>query len=449
MVSGGQGFRSLRARLISGGVWTFSGRVLTVVSGFAVNALIARMVSAEEVGAYFLLISVISVGVLIASLGLQVAVVRLVAQAMATQMSGVARATVIVVLRTGAVSAVIGSLVIGLSGDIIAYHVFNAPQMVGVIWFAAALMLVRVPLGLLAESFRGFHAFGMAALFSNNTITNVLMVILLAATMFIGMDSDLEKVLIISVISAVVSVLLAAVSMRKRLQGLNDTEYVPMKSVLDAGLPLMLSGVAVFVLTQADIWIIGMFTSTQEVAVYGAAIRMSQLIFMPLLIGNTMLAPFIAELYTQGKLEKLESIIRSASTVSAVFALFMLVVFVAAGDSILALAFGEHYRSAYHLLVIISAGQCLNVWCGAGFVTLINTGNQKLVMYISFAFGGLMIAGSLMMVGPLGVSGVALMMAFVVGSQAIFTMYVVKRKVGLWTHAGIQYFSLIASRITR
>ena len=209
----------------------------------------------------------------------------------------------------------------------------------------------------------------------------------------------------------------------------------------------MMSSVAIFVLTQADLWIIGMFASAEDVAVYGAAIRLSQLTYMPLLIGNTMLAPFIAEMHTQGKTDTLERVIRSASTVSVLFAGFMLAIFTVMGDSLLALAFDEYYRSAHLLLIIISLGQCLNVWCGPGMVALINTGHQKLVMNISFGFGSLMILGSLLAVKPYGVTGVALMMGLVTAAQAIFTLFMVKKRTGIWTHAGVKYIAFILSKI--
>lgn len=412
-----------------------------------VNALIARMITAEEMGAYFLLFSVISVGVLMASLGMQVATVRLVAQAMAKGLPGIARATVVMVLRIGIASAVLITVAIGVGGDVFAYHVFNVPEIADVKWFAAVFTFNLVLLNLMAESFRGFHAFGLAAIFSNNTITNVSMVVLLTASMFIYADADLKLVLTNSVISSVLGVALAAFVMRRRLAALGDATQVTVKSVLNVSLPLMMSGVTLFVLTQADLWIIGMFASSQDVAVYGAAIRMSQLIFMPLLIGNTMLAPFIAELYTQGESAKLENVIRSVSTISVAFALVMLTIFVVAGDSILALAFGEYYRNAHLLLVIISAGQCVNVWCGPNVVTLINTGHQKSVMYVSLTFGALIVVGSVMVVESLGARGVASIMGVVVAAQAVYTLCLVKRKTGMRTYAGLQYVSFLWKKI--
>lgn len=437
------GRQSLRARLVSGGAWTFLGRLLTVAAGFAVNALIARIVSADELGAYFLLVSVISLGCLVASCGMQIAVVRLVAQAMAKELPGVAKGTVRIVLRVGLVNAAAVALAVGLSGEVIATQIFNAPPMTDVSWYAAAIIVAVVPLNLFGESFRGFHAFGMAALFTNNTITNVILLFLLVALATIYGRGSLATVLTASVMASVVGLSLAAWFMMRRLAGVRDVASVSARSVLAVSFPLMISGVALFVMTQADLWIIGMFASGQDVALYGAAIRMSQLTYIPLLIGNTMLAPFIAEMYTKGDSKTLEKIIRSASTLSAAFALTVVGIFVLAGESILALAFGEFYRSSYLLLIIISIGQAANVWCGPGMITLINTGHQKYVMYISIAFGALMIVASLLSVDRFGAQGVAVVMSVSVVAQAIFTLFVVRRKTDMWTHAGMRYISFI------
>lgn len=432
----------LLQRLLSGGIWTVLGRVVTVAAGFVVNALIARMIPVGEVGAYFLLVSVVTVGSIIASLGLQVAVVRLVAQAVANQLRGVARATIVAVLRIGTISSIVVAVIIGLGGDIIASHIFNAPIITQVAWDAAVWMVTIVILNLLAESFRGFHDFRLATIFSNNTCTNVLMMIALGVTVAFHKKTDLQFILVLAISSGVLSILIAASAMRKRLKKLDRSDNFRALSVLQVGLPLMISSVAIFLLTQADLWIIGISASAEDVAMYGATTRLGQLVYMPLLISNTLLPPFISEMYSQRKIKQLENVMRVASTLSAFSAAIVLLVVFFAGETILTLAYGEYYRKAHLLLVLICVGQFVNVWSGSGMITLINTGHQKAVMNISFIFGGLIVIGALVVVKQYGITGVALVTGLVTAAQALFVLFWVKKKTDIWTHASPRYLSL-------
>ena len=420
--------------------------MLTIASGFLVNALITRMISAEEVGAYFLLLSMVSAGSIVALLGMQVAVVRLVAEAMAEQLRGVARATVSMVMRIGTSSALVVAVVMGLGGNLIALHVFNSPTLAQVTWYAAAWTFALAILSLLAESFRGFHDFRAATIFGNNSINNILMLVFLLIATLALKKSSLQLILVLSISSCAIGGVVAAISMRRKFSTLGKSQPIYPLPILKIGLPLMASSMAIFLLTQADLWIIGMYTSTEDVAIYGAAIRLGQLVYVLLLISNTMLPPFISEMHSQGKHKQLETLIRLTSTFSALLAGIVLLVFLFAGGDVLSLVYGEYYRKAHFLLVIIGLGQFVNVWTGSGMITLMYTGHQNAVLKISFLFGSLVVIGSIIVVKPFGVLGVASVVCLVFGAQALFVLIFVRRKVGIWTHAGPKYLPLIIEK---
>ena len=151
-------------------------------------------------------------------------------------------------------------------------------------------------------------------------------------------------------------------------------------------------------------------------------------------------------MHSQGKHKQLETLIRLTSTFSALVAGIVLLVFVFAGGDVLSMVYGEYYRKAYFLLVIIGLGQFVNVWTGSGMITLMYTGHQNAVLKISFLFGSLVVIGSIIVVKPFGVLGVASVVCLVFGAQALFVLIFVRRKVGIWTHAGPKYLPLIIEK---
>lgn len=243
------------------------------------------------------------------------------------------------------------------------------------------------------------------------------------------------------------SLLVAGWILRGKLTELGPPMKVGVRSVLDIGLPLMASGLAIYLLTQADLWIAGMFTPGSDVALYGASVRLGALLYMPLLISNTLLPPFIAEMYSQGKVDKLQHVVRLSSSLSTVFASIILIAFVFFGKAILGMAYGDYYRQAYVLLILIGTGQFINVWSGSGVIVLVNTGHAKSVMSITFTSGLLILSGSLLLVGTFGITGIVVATNIVIAGQALFTLFWVRGKTGLWTHAGFRYIWIALSKV--
>jgi hypothetical protein len=78
----------LRRRLLSGSAWASGGRIGGAMLGIVTNGLLARLLSPQELGAYFLALSIVSLGAVLGSMGLPKTVVRLVAENMGLDRSG-------------------------------------------------------------------------------------------------------------------------------------------------------------------------------------------------------------------------------------------------------------------------------------------------------------------------------------------------------------------------
>ena len=82
---------AIRRRLLRGSVTVFFGMAAGTVLTLVFNALLARMLGHGTLGAYFLVFSMVTLGTTVAQLGLDRAVIRLVAAARATGNTGRAR----------------------------------------------------------------------------------------------------------------------------------------------------------------------------------------------------------------------------------------------------------------------------------------------------------------------------------------------------------------------
>src|SRR5919107_4344197 len=109
----------LRHRLLSGSAWASARRIGGAMFGIVTTGLLARMLSEQELGAYFLALTIVSLGAVVGSLGLPKTVVGLVAENMGVGRPERARRVIRTVLGLGVFGTLCVSLVYLLVGDFV------------------------------------------------------------------------------------------------------------------------------------------------------------------------------------------------------------------------------------------------------------------------------------------------------------------------------------------
>lgn len=431
---------SVGQRLLSGGAWALAGKVATVLAALIVNGLLARLISPREMGAYFLTLSLVTVSARVAQLGLNRAVVRLVAEAMGSGFPGRARAAIWLVSRLGLLGAVLvgGILALGL-GKWVAVHIFASSFMASVTGLAAFWTMALALQSLLAETFRGFHDIRLATLFGG-LFTAASSCLLFGGVYAFRGQGTLGEVMSLVVATMWAGTLLAGLIMYRRVILLEEAEtHVHTREVFSIAWPLWVTGLTFLLITQMDMWVLGAFRSQDEVAVYGAATRLVQLVAMPLLIVNAVVPPLVAEMYAKGKRKELERALRTVATLCAAPAVLTLLVFVFGGHQILGWVYGPFYGSGAMVLAVLCLGQTANVWAGSCGVVLMMTGHQTTMMAIAMGCGLLAFSGSLLVVRELGSLGVASVTATSMILQNALMLGFAKKRCDIWTHAGISH----------
>jgi O-antigen/teichoic acid export membrane protein len=442
---------TLRRRLLSGSTWALGGKIGAATIGIVTNGVLARLLTKQEFGVYFLAFSIISLGAVIGSLGLPKTVLRFVAENMTLGQPGRARRAIYTALGLG----VLGALCISLAylfivGDLVSRYLFHSSALVAIIGLTAGWMAISTMQEIMAETFRGFHDIRMATLFGGlatggKSAGLIMRIMLLACLALLGLMSgwhtDLRTVMLASIGSGAASSLLAALFLHKRISSLGtqgmDNPISAGDELRDAFPILIISLTSFILLSAADLWILGIFRSDADVAVYGAAARLVALIAMPLLLTNLVLPPIIAEMYAQGRTAELEGTLRSFSTLSGVPSLLVLIVFMLLGGPILGVVYGSGYQSAAMVLVLLSAGKLAAVWAGSCGAVLQFTGHQGSMLRVNLLTSPLFIIGALLVVRDYGPIGIASMTAAITVLQNAALVLVAKRKTGIWTHVSL------------
>jgi O-antigen/teichoic acid export membrane protein len=454
----------LRRRLLSGGAWAFGGKILVALAGLISSALLARLLTPQALGTYFLAYSILNVGTSLGALGLTGTVVRLVAQGMGLNLFGRVRRVISVVLGVGTLGALGVGLAYLLFGDDLAEAVFNAPALAAITGLLAGWLMVSTLQSLLGEIFRGFHDIRLYSILGGQAgggTTGVATLALLTASLLvlwlINGQATLATVVLLAICSGAVTTLVAGWLLHRRVtklppQALDEGRKADTKKVLrealSISLPLLIVSLLVMVNTQGAVWTIGAFLPQGELALYGAANRLVSMVTMPLAIVTAITPPLIAEMYYQGNREDLEHALRNTATLTGIPAFLASIGCILFASPILGLVYGNYYREGAAVLALLSIGLLANVWAGSCGITLAYTGHQKMLMVITITSSAATLIAMLAAVKPYGIVGVA--MARTAGQilQNGIVLLVVKRKTGMWTHVGFRGMSQLW-RITR
>jgi O-antigen/teichoic acid export membrane protein len=434
--------------------------------GIVTTGLLARMLSEQELGAYFLALSIVSLGAVVGSLGLPKTVVGLVAESMGVGRPGRARRVIRTVLGLG----VFGALGIGLAyllvGDLVSEHLFHSSLLVGVTGLLAGWIAIAVVQEITAEAFRGFHDIRLATLLgglatagkSGGLIMRVLLLGVLVLLWVRSEQTSLATVMLVCMGSGSVSVVLSLwllygkVSSLSPSEGAQDeVEPVSAKEVLDDAIPFLAIGLTSLVLLSADVWILSALGSLKEVGIYGAASRLVTFVTMPLLIVNLVLPPIVSEMYAQGQTGRLERTLRTFSTLAGVPSLAVLLVFMLLGGPILGLVYGKPiYQgdTAILVLLILSAAKLTAVWSGSCGLVLQFTGHQRSMLRVSLLTSPLFFVVAIWATQRYGPVGVACAVAVTTALQNVIMVLLAKRKTGMWTQVlfSVSPFRKVLSR---
>jgi len=110
---------------------------------------------------------------------------------------------------------------------------------------------------------------------------------------------------------------------------------------------------------------------------YGAAMKLSNFIQMPLLSLSNIFAPTIAELHSKGEKQKLEAMFKVVTKWSITFSLPLFLIMVIFSPYLLALP-GASFVSAWPLLIAFALGSMINAGTGTVGYMLLMTGYQRL-----------------------------------------------------------------------
>lgn len=353
-------------------------RVVAAGVNYLSAIVLARALTTGDFGVLSISLSIMVLGGTFAALGIPVAIVRFLGEYRSKNDSALAHGAI----RTGLCWAFLSSIAVTgvLSAGSLASNAEGWTQvgLATIMGFALVIGFAMIEVqGAIARSYDRIAL----ALFPKDVLwRSLLIVIALLAGFYLAEADRLLAVTVAAVVALLAIACVQYLFMRRSVpQAVRAAPFAYDHSTWSTtSKPIWIAAMATMSLTYADTVITGAVLDNAEAGLYFAASRTASLASFLLFSITLIVGPEIAQAYHAGEQDKLRDILRFAALAIFVPSFALLLIFVFAGNLVLAL-FGPQFTAAYPMLLILSIGQTVNATAGCVALLLNMTGHQKVV----------------------------------------------------------------------
>jgi O-antigen/teichoic acid export membrane protein len=412
--------------LLRGSSTAFAFRIIGGLLGYVLILLITRNFGADAMGVYALSLTVISVCSILGRIGFNTAMVRFVGEYNVQGRPDLIREVYAKVLLIIIPSSIIVSIVLYLLAPYLSIYVFKKAHLSFYFKVSSIAILPLVLLLINAESLRGLKKIKEYA-FLMNISTHLFATIMLILLLFyydhkvIPLIAYISALLISSMISFILW--LKSSGFEKCLQ----QSVIKIRSLFEVALPMLLSGSMLLIMGWADTLLIGVYRTEHELGIYNVALRLAAIVTIPLFAINSIAGPKFAEFYGNRDIRGLGAVAKKINKMIFWAAFPVLLILSLFPSSILGI-FGEEFKRASIVLIILVVGQFVNTISGSVGHLLQMTGRQKAHQNIMIVATLINILLNVLLIPTYGIYGAAFATCFSLSFWNIAMVYYVDRK---------------------
>ena len=396
--------------------------------GVAISIFVGRLLGAGGLGIINLSNQIVGILLMVTMLGFPTVILKEVAIAYSRKDWNHAQSVINTSFKINGTFALITvSIALLLIPHLVA-KVFDEPQLKVPLTIAVVAMLFQVTSRIYASAVNGYKKIWQSALV--NQSLSVFIVLL-----SVGIQYLLEyKITVISVawsygISRAIVALSIGAYWKKIHHPAIKTSFIP-KQLFKVALPLLFVQATNTIASSIDTLMIGTFLDAKAVGLYSVALRMAFVSSFFLQVTNTVLAPKVASMYANNQKKELENTIQKVTKVLGFISIIFFSIIILAGKSILNI-WGPEFKQAYWPLIILSAGQVVNVSAGCMGLILSMSGQEKILGYITFSQAILNIVLNIIFIQVWGILGASLATSFTLIFGNALGYYFLKKKLNM------------------
>ncbi len=371
------GRTGLRVEIATSTVGSLGLKIVNTLINLASSVLLARILAPEGFGIYTFALSIVTLLAIPVQLGLPTLVLREVAKYSHSERWNLIRG----ILRRSEQTVLLLSLGIGLLTVVVIWWLAGRGCTTQLATIACALpLLLLISLSRLRDAaLQGLRKVVQGQL--ADSLLRPLFLIVFLALGIVSLNGRLSPQLVMAFYCAAACLALLISSMMLRRSLPSDFRSVPAgydlpawtRSVLFLSL---LDGLSV-IISQADIFMLGLLSTKVEVGLYRVAFSGAALIIFTQTSISVVMSPYIARLYSAGDRVRLQRLVTKCTRLALLTALPVAGLLICFGKPILGHVFGKRYEASYLVMAILCFGQLVNVAVGPVNIILNMTGHER------------------------------------------------------------------------
>ncbi len=341
------------------------GQGLSKVFSLIYAMVVGRLLGAEIFGEYTYSFSIISLVVVVSSLGLRNGIIRFVSSDKITQKDKNSY------FAFGLFSLLVASLVA------IIFLIFFRNFFIGLLENGKLFYLVLPSVLLfnankyLIQVLKGYKKAKETVFIESVILPLGKIISLIVIVICFNVNSVYSLFFVMYLNQTILTFLYLYVLRRNKLLGFT---VVKRFDLISFSLPLLLSGLIFTLMTNVDSVMIKEYVGFEQLGVYKAVSSVGGITIFALLSINTIFGPMISKLYSNNEMLQIKELYTFSTKVTTIFNLLVFGMILLYSHDIMALI-GPEFRGGGTALVILSTGQIINALVGS--VGLINTMTGK------------------------------------------------------------------------
>ena len=389
--------------IVGGATVALALKVMSAALAFGFNVLLARVLGPEQLGNYFLAVTVCTIAAVFGRFGLDNVLVRFTAAGAAagdwSSVKGLYRKG----LWIGIAASAISSIIMFVYAQYISEYVFSKKELAGPIRLMT-LAVVPISVSFLFVGMLG----GLKRIRDSQLVQGIgIPGFTLIGFYIVGRHWGLNGAVWSYVFGAATASVMGYALLRnatphlKAVQASFDTGRIIRTSI-----PLLLVDSMHFINGWITTIMLGVYRTSVEVGIFNMALKTAMLTSIALVAVNAIASPKFSAFYSRGEISELSRIGVISSRLILIVSSPLLLVFIFAPGIVLSI-FGENFKAGETCMRIIAIGQFINAVTGSVGQMLAMTGNEVVLRNIIMATAALNIALSVVLIPGLGINGAA------------------------------------------
>jgi O-antigen/teichoic acid export membrane protein len=421
---------SLKNRLLKSAAGSFGLQIAASGLAFAISIMFARLLGSQGLGTYAYATTWANLLAIPATLGIDNLLVREIAIYQTRSrwglMGGMLRWSNRLVLVTATVLAFIAAgIAWGLKGS-------SEPTLTTAIFLALVTLPIAALRNLRLAAMKGLHRIVLGQM--PEMLFSPLLLIILTAGLYLLLPQyfSVEGILIIKIVVVIVTFVIGAVWLMRSLppEAKNVAPQYQTEQWIRSALPFMFLGTIQLINSRIDILMLGAIDGVKAVGIYAVIAGITQLVTFIHYSANSVLAPNIASLYAEGRIEQLQRMISKSIGLVFIVAAIISSILIASSYWVL-LIFGAEFTPGQTAMNILIVGQLFNAMTGPVGLLLNMTGHERSTAVIVACSALLNIVLNTLLIPEWGVNGAALATTISIIVVNILYILLIKRKLNI------------------